>query len=173
MSVFDFLVRCYNGARGTWYRILDGRRTLMYLSREDIQQIIPHREPILLVDGILEMKAGEYVVGVKNVSEDEPYFRGHFPGRPIMPGVLIVEALAQTGAVAVLQMPECEGCLPVFTGFDKVRFRRQVVPGDQLRLEVELKRLHGRFGSGKGRAYVGDELAAEAVMSFFLQGGAD
>jgi len=108
------------------------------LSNVDIQGIIPHRYPFLLVDKIIDIEYGKKAVGIKNVTVNEPFFLGHFPGNPIMPGVLIVEAMAQVGAVAILGQEEHKGKLAVFTGIDGLRFRRQVVPGDVLRMEVEM-----------------------------------
>ncbi|MDN5348082.1 MAG: 3-hydroxyacyl-[acyl-carrier-protein] dehydratase [Clostridia bacterium] len=131
-----------------------------------IQEVLPHRYPFLLVDRILEMEPGRRAVGLKNVSANEPFFGGHFPGYPVMPGVLIMEALAQVGAIALLQLPHFRGKLPFFGGMDGVRFRRQVIPGDQLRLEVEIIKLKGRAGKAYGRAWVGDELAAEGELLF-------
>src|SRR5690554_5155746 len=106
------------------------------LESKDIQKIIPHRYPFLLVDRIIQLEEGKSAVGIKNVSGNEPFFQGHFPNYPVMPGVLIMEALAQVGAVVLLKMPEFAGRIPLFAGMDKVKFRRQVIPGDQLRLEV-------------------------------------
>lgn len=134
----------------------------------EIMKRIPHRYPFLLVDRVLELEPGKRGVGIKNVTVNEPFFQGHFPGTPIMPGVLIIEAMAQLGAVVVLGMPENQGKLALFAGIDKVRFRRQVVPGDQLRLEVEMTRLRGSIGKGKGRAFVDGELAAEGEIMFAL-----
>lgn len=134
----------------------------------EIMKRIPHRYPFLLVDRVLELDPGKRGVGIKNVTVNEPFFQGHFPGTPIMPGVLIIEAMAQLGAVVVLGMPENQGKLALFAGIDKVRFRRQVVPGDQLRLEVEMTRLRGSIGKGKGRAFVDGELAAEGEIMFAL-----
>lgn len=135
---------------------------------DEIQEILPHRYPFLLVDRILEIEQGKKAVGIKNVTVNEPFFQGHFPGNPIMPGVLIVEAMAQVGAVAVLSMEDNRGKLALFAGIDKARFRRPVIPGDQLRMEVELIKVKGSMGKGKGMAYVGDELVAEAELMFVL-----
>lgn len=139
------------------------------LESHEIQEIIPHRYPFLLVDRIIELEEGKRAVGIKNVSINEPFFQGHFPGRPILPGVLIMEALAQVGAVAILKKPEYVGYLGLFAGLDDVKFKRQVLPGDQLRLEVELVKLRQSFGVAQGKAYVGDELAAEGTLKFFLE----
>lgn len=131
-----------------------------------IQEILPHRYPFLLVDRILEVEAGRRAVGQKNVSGNEWYFSGHFPGRPVMPGVLIMEALAQVGAVALLSIPDFRGRVVLFGGMDGVRFRRQVYPGDVLRLETEIIKLKGRVGKGYGHAWVENELAAEGELLF-------
>jgi len=138
------------------------------LDVQEIQKIIPHRYPFLLVDRIIELEEGKRVVGLKNVSANEPFFQGHFPGYPIMPGVLIMEALAQVGAVAVLKLPQFQGHLVFFAGMDEVKFKRQVVPGDQLRLEVEIVKMRQNFGIGSGKAYVGEELAAEGLIKFAI-----
>ncbi len=131
-------------------------------------EIIPHRHPFLLIDRVLELEPGRRVVAVKNVSVNEPVFQGHYPGNPIFPGVLILEAMAQAGAVAVLSQPEYAGKVPLFAGIDDARFRRPVLPGDQLRLEVELVAMRRGLGVGKGAAYVGHELKAEATLKFAL-----
>ncbi|ACL22753.1 3-hydroxyacyl-[acyl-carrier-protein] dehydratase [Desulfitobacterium sp. LBE] len=136
------------------------------LESQEIQKIIPHRYPFLLVDRILELEDGKRGVGLKNVSGNEPFFQGHFPGYPVMPGVLIMEALAQVGAVILLKMPEYAGHIALFAGLEDVRFRRQVIPGDQLRLEVELLKLKRGLGVAQGKAYVGENLAAEGTLKF-------
>ncbi|GAA5415833.1 3-hydroxyacyl-[acyl-carrier-protein] dehydratase FabZ [Paraliobacillus ryukyuensis] len=138
----------------------------------DIQQIkdtIPHRYPFLLVDEITELDGEKRVVGKKNVTINEPFFQGHFPDYPVMPGVLIVEALAQTGAVAILNKEENKGKIGFLAGIDKCRFKRQVKPGDQLRLEVEITRLKGPVGKGKATATVDGELACEAEIMFAIK----
>jgi 3-hydroxyacyl-[acyl-carrier-protein] dehydratase len=135
---------------------------------KEIMEILPHRYPFLLVDRIEEAVPGVRAVGIKNVTINEPFFQGHFPGHPVMPGVLIIEAMAQVGAVAVLQMPDFAGKLALFAGIDKARFRRQVVPGDVLRLEAELTRMRGTLGKSKATARVGDDLVAEAELMFAI-----
>lgn len=135
------------------------------LGIDAIQQIIPHRYPFLLLDRILELVPGERAVGLKNVSADEPFFQGHFPGHPVMPGVLIVEAMAQTGAVMMLAGESESGSrIPFFAGMEKVKFRRPVVPGDQLRLELSMLRQRSGACRMAGRALVGDDLAAQAEI---------
>ncbi|WP_064092117.1 3-hydroxyacyl-ACP dehydratase FabZ [Rossellomorea aquimaris] len=138
------------------------------LDINQIKDIIPHRYPFLLVDKILEVEEGKKAVGIKNVTTNEEFFNGHFPDYPVMPGVLIVEALAQVGAVAMLKKEENRGRLAFFTGIDKCRFKRQVKPGDQLRLEVEMVRFKGVIGKGKGIATVDGEVACELEMMFAL-----
>jgi 3-hydroxyacyl-[acyl-carrier-protein] dehydratase len=134
----------------------------------DIMRIIPHRDPFLLLDRVIELEPGRRVVAVKNVTANEPQFTGHFPGRPIMPGVLMVEALAQAGAVAVLSLPEYRGKLVLFAGIDDCRFKRTLLPGDQQLLKVELEKLRGVFGRGRAVASVDGELAVEATISFVI-----
>jgi 3-hydroxyacyl-[acyl-carrier-protein] dehydratase len=131
-----------------------------------IKEIIAHRYPFLLVDRIIEIEDGKRAVGLKNVSANEPFFNGHFPDYPVMPGVLIVEALAQVGAVAILRQEEHRGRLAFFAGIDNCRFKRQVKPGDQLRLEVEITRMRGSVGKGKAIATVDGEMACEAEIMF-------
>ncbi|RBP04766.1 3-hydroxyacyl-ACP dehydratase FabZ [Rossellomorea aquimaris] len=138
------------------------------LDINQIKEIIPHRYPFLLVDRILEVEDGKKAVGIKNVTANEEFFNGHFPDYPVMPGVLIVEALAQVGAVAMLKVEDNRGRLAFFTGIDKCRFKRQVKPGDQLRLEVEMIRFKGPIGKGKGVATVDGEVACELEMMFAL-----
>lgn len=138
------------------------------LEADQIEAIIPHRYPFLLVDRILELEEGKRGVGLKGVTANEWFFQGHFPGRKVMPGVLIVEALAQVAAVTMLSGRPAEGKVPVFGGIDKLRFRRPVRPGDQLQLEFVLERARGPVGIGKIRASVGDDLAAEGTISFAL-----
>jgi 3-hydroxyacyl-[acyl-carrier-protein] dehydratase len=138
------------------------------LNSVQIQQIIPHRYPLLMVDKIIEMEWGKRAVGIKNVTANEPFFMGHFPGYPVMPGVLMIEAIAQVGAVAVLGMPENKGKLAFFAGVDEVRFKRQVVPGDTLRIEVTLTRVRGPIGQGIGEATVDGHLACKGSFIFAL-----
>ncbi|MDP4163244.1 MAG: 3-hydroxyacyl-ACP dehydratase FabZ [Bacillota bacterium] len=133
-----------------------------------IKEIIPHRYPFLLVDKILELEEGQKAVGIKNVTANEEFFNGHFPDYQVMPGVLIVEALAQVGAVAMLIKEENKGRLAFFAGIDSCRFKKQVKPGDQLRLEVEIIRLRGPIGKGKAVATVDGEIACEAEITFAL-----
>lgn len=138
------------------------------LTNEQIKAIIPHRYPMLLIDRIEDFVPGEFACGVKSVTANEPFFQGHFPTYAVMPGVLIIEALAQTGAVALLSLEENQGKLAFFGGIKRAKFRRQVVPGDQLRLEVTLTRRIGPAGMGEAKAFVGDELACEAEITFVV-----
>jgi 3-hydroxyacyl-[acyl-carrier-protein] dehydratase len=138
------------------------------LEAADIMRIIPHRYPFLMVDRIVELEPGKRVVGIKQVTANEPQFTGHFPGRPIMPGVLMVEALAQTAGVCVMSLDEYRGKLGLFAGIDDCRFRRMVVPGDALRLEVTVEKLRGMFGRVRGVASVDGEVAVEATLSIII-----
>jgi 3-hydroxyacyl-[acyl-carrier-protein] dehydratase len=146
--------------------VTDDRQTGRELDSVEIQRIIPHRYPFLLVDRILELEPGKRGVGVKNVSVNEPFFQGHFPSYPVMPGVLIVEALAQVGAVAILSSEAFKGKLALFAGIDNVRFKRQVKPGDTLRLEVELSQIRRGIGLGSGSAAVDGDLACKGEFIF-------
>ena len=139
------------------------------LDRAAIEAILPHREPFLLIDEVLELEPGERVVARKRVREDEWYFRGHFPGRPVMPGVLIVEAMAQTGAVAVLSEQENRGRIALFAGIDDTRFKRIVEPGDELELECTLEQVRGPVGKGTARATVDGQLAARGTLTFAVE----
>ena len=137
----------------------------MILDIAGIQSILPHRYPFLLVDKILEMEPKKRIIGIKNVSVNEPYFQGHFPGKPIMPGVLILESMAQTGGLLLLQeIPDRENKLLYFVAIDNARFRRPVVPGDQLRLEMNVVAWRGNSCKLEGRASVDGALAAEATL---------
>lgn len=138
------------------------------IEADDIEQIIPHRYPFLLVDRIIEIEEGKSAVGVKNVTANEWFFEGHFPGKRVMPGVLIVEAMAQVAAVALMKGLDAGGKSPLFGGIEHMRFRKPVVPGDQLRLEFELEKMRGPVGKGKVRATVDGKLAAEGTISFAL-----
>lgn len=136
---------------------------------EEIQELLPHRYPFALVDRIIDYVPAKLAVGIKNVTFNEPHFQGHFPGKPIMPGVLIIEAMAQVGGVVLTQMADVQGGLFMFAGIDGVRFRRPVVPGDQLVMTVELLSVKGRrFGKMRGRAQVDGQLVCEGDLMFAL-----
>lgn len=139
------------------------------LNTKQIMEILPHRAPFLLVDRIDELEPGKRAVGVKAVTYNEPYFAGHFPQEPVMPGVLICEALAQVGAVALLSQEEYKGKLVFFGGINKARFRQKVVPGDVLRLETELVKIKGPVGVGRATAWLGDKVCTEAELTFMIQ----
>ncbi len=141
-------------------------RMVTMLNIEEIKKIIPHRYPFLLIDRILELEEGKRAVGIKNVSVNEEFFQGHFPEKPVMPGVLIVEALAQVGACAILSSIDNRGRIVLFAGIDRMRFKRQVVPGEQLQLEVKLTKVKGSIGKGKAKATVDGEIAAEGELMF-------
>lgn len=138
----------------------------MPLDIEEIRKILPHRYPFLLVDRILELESGVKAVGLKNVTANEPFFGGHFPERSVMPGVLILEAMAQVAGVCILSLPEHRGKTPYFTGLDQVHFRKPIVPGDQVRLEVEVAKIRGIMGKVNGRALVDGKVAAAGVLKF-------
>ncbi len=136
----------------------------------EIQAILPHRYPFLLVDRVVEFDAGRRAVGLKNVTVNDPYFQGHFPGRPVFPGVLIVEALAQLGGVLAIRSSSVEGSPVVYlTGIDKAKFRKPVIPGDQIRLEVEVMKRRPPFWKMQGKAFVGNDLVCEAESTAMLQ----
>ncbi len=138
------------------------------MTRKEIEAIIPHRDPFLLLDEIVDFESMKHGTGIKHVKVDEDYFRGHFPEKPVMPGVLIVEALAQTGAVVILSNPDFKGKIAYFTGLKSVKWRKSVFPGDTLELNVEITKVRGSFGFGSGRAYVGEDLVCEAELSFAI-----
>ena len=138
------------------------------LSSVQIAEILPHRYPFALVDRILDYESGQWAIGRKCVSRNEEFFNGHFPGQPVMPGVLILEALAQTGAVAALSLPENKGRLALFGGIKNARFRKQVIPGDVLTLHCELVEQRGPVGIGKASAYADGKCVATAELTFVL-----
>lgn len=137
-------------------------------TEKEIMDIIPHRYPFLLIDTIEELEPGVRALGKKCVSMNEPYFQGHFPGNPVMPGVLIIEALAQVGAVAILSQPEWKGRTAYFAGIDKAKFRQKVMPGDVLMLEMEIIKVKGPVGVGKATATVNGKVAASAELTFAI-----
>ena len=139
----------------------------VYTAKE-IMEIIPHRNPFLLIDTIEELEEGVRAVGKKCVSMNEPYFAGHFPGNPVMPGVLIIEALAQVGAVALLGLPEWKGKTAYFAGIDRAKFKQKVIPGDVLMLETQITNIKGPFGMGKAVATVNGKVAASAELTFVV-----
>ncbi|MCI8875748.1 MAG: 3-hydroxyacyl-ACP dehydratase FabZ [Lachnospiraceae bacterium] len=139
-------------------------------STKQIMEIIPHRQPFLLIDTIEEVEEGKRAVGKKCVSYNEPFFAGHFPGEPVMPGVLIIEAMAQVGAVAILSRPENKGKTAYFAGINNAKFKNKVLPGDVLELELEIIKEKGPIGIGKGTARVNGKLAASAELTFAIGG---
>lgn len=139
------------------------------LNINDIMKIIPHRYPFLLVDKIIALEEGTKAAGIKNVTMNEPFFQGHFPGNPVMPGVLIIEALAQTGAVAILSLEKFRNKTVYFGGIKNARFKRKILPGDTIKLEVEIVKMKSGFGIGNGIAYVNNEIAAEADLIFAVK----
>lgn len=141
------------------------------LNTTQIMEIIPHRQPFLLLDTVEELEPGKRVLARKCVSYNEPYFAGHFPKEPVMPGVLIVEAMAQAGAVAVLSMPDMKGKTAYFAGIQSAKFKRKVTPGDVLDLDVEIVKMKGPIGIGKGSAFVDEKLAASAEIMFAIGSG--
>ena len=140
----------------------------MLMGIKEIQEIIPHRHPFLLIDTVEEVEPGVRAVAKKNVTFNEPFFAGHFPQEPVMPGVLTIEALAQTGAVAILSLPENKGKTAYFGGIDKCRFRGKIVPGDKVRLETKIIRRKGPVGIGSAVASVDGEVAVEAELTFMI-----
>ncbi len=141
---------------------------MISLSITEIKEIIPHRYPMLLIDRVEELVVGERIIAKKNVTINEPFFQGHFPHEPVMPGVLIIEAMAQAGAVALLSIEEFKGKTAYFGGIDKAKFRKKVTPGDTLILEVELLKVKANAGMGKGIAKVDGKKVAEAELTFMI-----
>ena len=141
----------------------------MTLTIQEIMDFLPHRYPFLLIDRVLEFEPQKRVVAIKNVTMNEPFFQGHFPGHPIMPGVLVVEAMAQAGAVLMLsEIDDRHAKLAVFTGIEGAKFRRSITPGDQIRIEVDVVSFRTRAGKMAGKAYVDDKLACEATLTCMI-----
>ena len=138
------------------------------LTAKEIMEIIPHRQPFMLIDTIEEMEPGERALAKKCVSYNEPFFQGHFPGEPVMPGVLIIEALAQTGAVAILSLPENKGKTAYFAAINSAKFKKKVIPGDILMLETEIIKVKGPMGIGKATATVDGKVAVQAELTFAI-----
>ncbi len=147
---------------------LKNGRVNSMLNNDEIKAIIPHRYPMLLVDKVVDMQVGQSIHAVKNVTANESFFQGHFPEEQVMPGVLIIESLAQAGAIALLKHPDFSGKTPYFAGIDKCRFKRKVKPGDTLDLHVTITKMKGPVGKGQAKAYVDGELAASADLTFAL-----
>lgn len=139
------------------------------LNIEEIMKTLPHRQPFLFVDRVEIEEVGVRGIGYKNVTINEPFFNGHFPGMPIMPGVIIIETMAQVGAVILLKDEKFQGKTPFFAGINKFRFKKKVVPGDVLKMEVEITKIRGPIGIGQGKAYVDEDLAAEGEFLFAIE----
>jgi len=138
------------------------------MNKEEIKLIIPHRDPFLFLDEIIELESLKRAVGIKYVKDEDYFFRGHFPDKPVMPGVIIIESLAQVGAVILLSHPDYKGKIAYFTGIQNAKFRRSVVPGDKLMLECKLTKIRSSFGFGQAKAYVDGQLVCEADISFAI-----
>jgi 3-hydroxyacyl-[acyl-carrier-protein] dehydratase len=138
------------------------------MTKEEIKKIIPHRDPFLFLDEIVDLVPLKHATGIKQITEQEFYFQGHFPGKPVMPGVIIIESLAQVGAVILLSHPDYHGKIAFFTGIQNAKFRKSVLPGDKLILECELTKIRSSFGFGKAKAFVDDQLVCEADISFAI-----
>lgn len=144
-------------------------KNLLRLEINEILKLLPHRYPFLLVDRVVELEPEKRIVGIKNVTINEPFFMGHFPQNPIMPGVLLIEAMAQVGAILILSKPENQGKILYLVGVDNARFRRPVVPGDQMRIEMVVTSLRSVIGKASGKVWINDAIAAEAEITFALQ----